>query len=139
MGSFRVRSGSKRGPFGVRSGQLRTKISGAKTNFKHFQFARPSPLWRGPSSRHPEPRRPEGPRRSGDGRTNRKYLRKSFRFRYVFCLVVYLVLPLLTASLKRYQDKEYWLSCAQKFRQILKGVGIDERTLYWCLTDGQST
>ena len=35
------------------------------------------------SSRHPERRRTEGPRCGGDGRTNRKFLRKSFRFRYV--------------------------------------------------------
>ena len=37
---------------------------------KSFQFVRPSPPRRGPSSRRPEPRRPEVPCRGGDGRTN---------------------------------------------------------------------
>ena len=56
----RVRSGSVWDPFGARSGQFRTKIPEAK-NFKNFQFVRPLPPRRGPSSRRPEPRRPEGP------------------------------------------------------------------------------
>ena len=38
--------------------------------FNNFQFVRPLPPRREPSSLRPEPRRPEGPRRSGDGRTN---------------------------------------------------------------------
>jgi hypothetical protein len=33
---------------------------------------------------------------------------------------------------RMYEDKAYWLDCALKFRHILKNVGIDERTLYWC-------
>ena len=59
-----VRSGSVRVNFGP-------KFSEPKIlNFKNFQFVRPSPPRRGPSSRPAEPRRPEGPRGGGDGRTN---------------------------------------------------------------------
>ena len=66
-----VRSGSVRIPFRLRSGQFRTKIFAAKDVIsKHFQFVRPSPPRRGPSSGRPEPRRPKGPGRGGDGRTN---------------------------------------------------------------------
>ena len=75
VGPFGVRAGSVRAPFGLRSGSVRAdfgpKFSEPKIqNFKNFQFVRPSPPRRGPSSRPAEPRRPEGPRRGGDGRTN---------------------------------------------------------------------
>ena len=68
------------GPFGVRSGQFRTKIFGAKNlKLKKVRCMWPSPPWRGPSSRRLEHCRPEGPRRGGDGPTNYNFWRKFFK------------------------------------------------------------
>jgi len=31
-----------------------------------------------------------------------------------------------------YEDLNYWMHCAHRFRGILDGFGINARSLYWC-------
>ncbi|CAJ1380724.1 unnamed protein product [Effrenium voratum] len=33
---------------------------------------------------------------------------------------------------RMYEDMNYWINCAHRFRGILEGVGITARNLYWC-------
>ena len=63
-----------RGPFGLRSGQFRNNIFGAKSlKFQKNSICAAVAAAAGAlleSSRRPEDCRPEGPRRGGDSRTN---------------------------------------------------------------------
>jgi len=36
---------------------------------------------------------------------------------------------------RMYQDLQYWIHCGHRFREILNGIGIDARSLYWCPAD----
>ena len=61
----------KNGPFGLRSGQFRTKIFGAtNSKLQKFSICAAVATAAGVLSCGPKPRRPEGPRRGGDGLTN---------------------------------------------------------------------
>ncbi|CAE7263289.1 unnamed protein product [Symbiodinium pilosum] len=36
---------------------------------------------------------------------------------------------------RMYEDMNYWINCAHRFRGILDSVGVTARTLYWCPND----
>eukprot|EP00434_Breviolum_minutum_P035469 symbB.v1.2.031399.t1/scaffold3642.1/size52775/7 len=36
---------------------------------------------------------------------------------------------------RMYEDMNYWINCAHRFRGILEGVGITAKNLYWCPND----
>jgi len=36
---------------------------------------------------------------------------------------------------RMYEDMNYWINCAHRFRGILESVGVTARSLYWCPND----